>query len=141
MRKDGNPDIVADIRKFSDDQFKQGVFEEILAFDVIEHISFVECKRLMRQCWNWLEPNGSIQLHTQNMRYIASIIAEDDNNEALRWIYGSLGEGDTNYNGGYHRWGYTKTSLAKLLTGLGFKVIVSNEDCNGFGLQVTALKK
>ncbi len=141
VRKEGNPDIVADISKFGDDDFKVGEFEEILAFDVIEHISFVECKKLLRQCWNWLQPNGTLQLHTQNMRFLASVLAEDDNVEVLRWIYGSLGEGDTNYEGGFHRWGYTKTGLTKLLENMGFKVIVAVEDCQGYGLMVTAVKK
>jgi len=118
--------------------FNLGSFTEIQAIDLLEHLSNVDGKRLLRKCFNWLQPNGSLLLHIPNMKHLASII---NDHEALRWIYGSDGEGDTNHPYGYHRWGYTEHSLRKLLESIGFNYIHINEDCLGFGLNVVAVKK
>ncbi len=138
IRRGGSPDILADVGKM---QFKDAVFEEILAIDVLEHLSFVECKSLLRRCWSWLMPNGTIQIHVPNIRYLASVLAERNNHAALEWVYGSDGEGETNHEHGYHKWGYSEKSISDVLASIGFQIIDTSEDCFGYGLQVTALKR
>ena len=133
-----NPDILADIM---DVDFKNGRFIEIRMFDLIEHVSSVDGKRLLRKCYNWLQPGGSIIITTQNMRHVASLLTYGDDDEALRWIYGTFGEGETGHENGYHKWGYSASSLSGLLSTIGFQVLDTVERCNGYGLMVTAIKR
>ena len=143
IRASKDVDVVSDIRTV---QFPPESFIEIIAKDVLEHVSFTEAKKLLRNCYGWLQPKGVIVIHFQNMRFCAAKLAEsnEDNEdctfEVLRWIYGTPGEGDTDYLHGWHRWGYTKESICKILRGIGFKIVDTHVTCNGFGLLVIACK-
>ncbi len=131
-------DIVSDVRTLS---LQENAYEEILAFDLIEHLSCVEAKQLLRHCYEWLGTNGILILHTTNMQFCASRLCEGDDREALRWIFGTFGEGETDYPEGYHKWSYSKHSLTDVLTAIGFQVLITDIDCKGYGLRVTAVKK
>jgi predicted SAM-dependent methyltransferase len=143
IRASKDVDLVCDIRTL---EFPPERFIEILAKDVLEHISFVEAKKLMRKCYGWLQPHGALIIHFQDMRFCALEIAksrvgdEEYTHEVLRWIYGSPGEGETDYLHGWHRWGYTKESLCKILKDIGFKIVYTEVTCNGLGLLVIAGK-
>lgn len=138
IRPEGHPDIVADIRTVA---FPGNQFDEILMFDLIEHVSYVEGKALLRRCSEWLAPNGVLLLHTGNMAYCALCLAEGEDREAMRWVFGTLGEGETNYLYGYHRWGYSKASITNTLEQVGLEVLYAEADCDGYGLRVTAVKR
>jgi predicted SAM-dependent methyltransferase len=143
IRASKDVDLVADIREVT---FPPERFIEIKAKDVLEHISFVEAKKLMRKCYGWLQPHGTLVIHFQNMRFCAVEIAriregeEEHLHEVLMWIYGNPGEGTTDYLHGCHSWGYTKESLCKILRDIGFKIVESDVTCGGFGLLVIACK-
>lgn len=143
LRKFEGVDIVADVREL---KFSPNMFTEILAKDIIEHMSFEDAKKLLRNCLGWLKQKGILILHTQNMQYLASNLASggdyssDFHLEVLKWVYGSSGEGDTNYLHGFHRWGYSEKSLTKLLRDIGFQIAEAEIDCQGFGLYVVAFK-
>jgi predicted SAM-dependent methyltransferase len=143
VRKFEGVDVVADLREL---KFPSESFTEILVKDVIEHLSFEEAKRLMRKCYGWLKKKGVLVLHTQDIHFLAKALASTGNYdnpfhfEVLKWVYGSTSEGETNYLHGFHRWGYSKESLSKILHAIGFKVVETTTDCSGFGLGVLACK-
>jgi len=136
-------DLVADIRTL---KFPDETFTEIHCKDMIEHISFAEAKQLLRNCHGWLKPKGVLLLHTQNMQFLGARIAETENYddpfhfEVLRWIYGTGGEGDTNHPNGFHKWGYSRQSLSKILIGIGFRILEAETTCSGFGMAFVAVK-
>ena len=139
IRAEARPDILADIM---DVTFKDRAFEEIRMMDLIEHVSSLNGKKLLRRCFNWMQPGGSIIITTQNMSHVASLLVNgDDVDEALRWIYGSTGEGETDHDNGYHRWGYNASTLSGLLSTIGFQVLDAKVYCNGYSLMVTAVKR
>lgn len=137
-------DVVTDITKLT---FPSESFSEILAKDVLEHLTFVDAKKLLRDCYDWLKPNGTIMLHVQNLPYLASHLCRNEDFddkfhfEVLKWIYGVSAIGDSKSPFRYHHWGYSEKSLSKILQGIGFYVAQSTVDCEGFGLLVIACKR
>jgi predicted SAM-dependent methyltransferase len=138
VRLNVGADIVADIRTV---EFPPESFSEILCSDVLAHIKYVEARQVLRKCYGWLKPNGALWIHTPNLRFLAGILSHSDNEECLRWMYGSSGEGTTNYEENLIRWAYSAESLTRILTDIGFTVASVKSTCHGFGLHVIAIKK
>lgn len=137
-------DVVSDVR---DLKFNPETFREIYAKDIIEHVTFHDAKKLLRDCFEWLKPNGTITVHVHNMPYLASQLSrnEDWNDdfhfEVLRWIYGVSATGDSADPYQYHYWGYSEKSLVKIMRGIGYHIVKTVIDCDGFGLLVVGFKK
>ncbi len=138
IRPNVGADQIADIRTV---EFPNESFIEIKCRDVIAHIKPVEAKQVLRKCFNWLKPNGALDIHTPNLRFLASILSQSDNQECLIWMYGSGGEGTTNYEENLIRWAYSAESLTKILTDIGFSIMDKKVTCNGFGLYILAVKR
>lgn len=138
IHKKFKPDLVKDIR---DLEFPDNTFKEILAKDVIDHITFIEAKKLLRKIYKWLKPNGSLMIHTPNLRTLARILAVEDDLEALKFLYGTTGEGTTHYWSNTIRWCYSKQQLVKTLTVLGFKILEVVDTCSEFCFLITATKE
>jgi len=132
------PDVVKDIRELS---FPENTFKEILAKDVIDHVTFIEAKKLLRKIHKWLKPDGSLIIHTPNLRRLASILSMEDNVEALMFMYGTSGEGSTHYWSNTIRWCYSKEQLVKTLSILGFRVLEVEDTCDGWCFMITAIKE
>jgi hypothetical protein len=137
VRKYEGTDQIADMRIV---QFPAESFIEILASDVIDHVTYTEAKPILRKFYQWLKPNGTLRIHTPNLRFLAQTLAQKDNHEAIKWLYGTDGEGSTNYESNCIRWCYSKQSLTQLLEAQGFKILSSSIDCLGFGLNIVAVK-
>jgi predicted SAM-dependent methyltransferase len=137
-------DIVADVATV---KFPNESFTEILAKDIIEHLTFIDAKALLRKCFGWLQKGGNIVIHVQNMPYLAQQLSNDGDYddpfhfEVLKWIYGVSAVGDSKSPGRFHHWGYSDKSLSKILQKIGFKVVKTQVDCEGFGLLVVAYKE
>ena len=116
-------------------------FTDILCSDTLDHVPLVDAKRVLRCFHRWLKPNGTLRIHTPNLRYLARLLSTVDNEEALMWLYGTNGEGSTNYDSNIIRWAYTRESLTKTLEALGFGILSAATDCGGFGLAVVAVKR
>ncbi len=132
-----NPDILGDIRKIS---FEDGSFDEILAQDVIDHITFHDCRKLIRKFHRWLKPGGLLNIHTPNLEQIGILAARGDH-EALKWLYGSDGDGLSNYETNIIRWCYSRKSLKDLLEPFNFRIVASKTDCLGYGIRFIAKKE
>ena len=129
-------DMRMDIREA---EFEENSLDEILAQDVIDHVTFVECKELMKKFYTWLKPNGLLNIHLPNFTNISQWAADGDH-EAMTWIYGSDGK-RAFYDTNIIRWSYTRESLEALLTWAGFIVFQSFDTCNGYGMRMMATKR
>jgi ubiquinone/menaquinone biosynthesis C-methylase UbiE len=138
VRKYEGTDLICDMRTLV---FADSSFTEVLLSDCLDHVTFVEAKVMLRKIASWLKPNGSLIIHTPNLRFLTGILAVQDNSEALKWLYGSDGEGSTNYESNIIRWCYSKESLRVIVEAQGLTVISLDEDCGGFGLSLLAVKK
>jgi hypothetical protein len=129
-------DMQADIRHVS---FAYDYFDEILAQDVIDHVTFVECKELMKKFYLWLKPNGLLNIHLPNFSNVSKWAAEG-NHEAMCWIYGTDGQ-RAFYETNVIRWAYTPESLKLLLEWAGFIVFQYFDTCSGYGMRMLATKR
>lgn len=67
-------------------------------------------------------------------------MSERDEIEALKWMYGTDGEGTTNYPENIIKWNYSPEALQKILENLGFTILKTTATCSGYGFQTTAAK-
>lgn len=130
-------DLCIDIREA---RFKENRFIEIYAKDVIDHMSLVDARRVMQDIYRWLKPNGALTIHTPNLKFLALRASQGDE-EALKWMYGSRGEGSTSYWSNTIRWCYSNQTLRSLLENAGFIVMSMETTCSNFGLLATATKR
>lgn len=135
------PDIICDMRKID---FEAESIDEFLVQDCLDHITFEEAKQLLRKFFRWLKPKGILNIHIPNLDHLVYILRfhKEINlrHEALMWLYGSDGAGNTSYSTNIIRWAYNKESITKLLKNIGFNVIACRPDCAGFGLRVIGVK-
>jgi len=144
MHRYDGVDTVADIVTLN---YPNESFIEILAKDIIEHLTFIDAKALLRKCYGWLKRGGTLMVHVHNMPYLAQQLANggdyDDpfHFEVLKWVYGVSAVGDSKSPGRFHHWGYSEKSLSSILRKIGFKVVKTQVDCEGFGLLAIAYKE
>ena len=130
-------DIQADMM---DLKFESSMFKEIVARDVLDHVTYVQCIQLLKRIYEWLENNGTLRIHLPNLAFTGGLAAKGDH-EATKWIYGTDGVGHSHYDTNLIRWGYTPKKMKELLEGLGFIIIAEFLDCFGFAFDMTALKR
>jgi len=131
------PDVLADIREID---YEENSVDEIIAQDVIDHITFMEAKALLRKCAKWLKPGGSINIHTPNME-VLGVAASRGNEEARKFLYGTAGEGNTAYETNIIRWCYRPVELREMLIFFGLKVIHFELTCGKFAFRMIGVKK
>lgn len=136
-----HPKFKADVRcDMMEAKFEPESFDEILAQDVIDHVTFMDCKKLIRKFHRWLKPGGILNIHTPNLEQIGALAARGDH-ESLIWLYSTDGQGTTNYDTNTIRWSYTRKSLRELLEPFKFRILESKLDCYGFGIRLIAIKE
>jgi len=144
LKKREGVDLVANIMDLS---FPSESFTEIFAGDILEHLYFSNAKKLLRNCYEWLKPHGTIIIHTSNMPFLARHLADggdyndDFHFEVLKWVYGIAPAGESDSPFMVHYWSYSKESLSHVLRQIGFRISHCEVDCGGFGLYVAAYKK
>lgn len=129
-------DMQMDIREA---EFEENELDEILAQDVIDHVTYYECLDLMKRFYSWLKPNGLLNIHLPNFENVSKWAA-DGNHEAMCWIYGTDGK-RAFYNTNTIRWAYTPASLKEMLEDTGFIVFQYFDTCNGYGMRMLATKR
>ena len=129
-------DILQDIR---DIEYPENSVDEIVAQDVIDHVTFMECKALLRKCFKWLKPLGTLNIHTPNLKTLG-LEASWGNETALEFLYGTRGEGNTAYETNITRWCYSPMSLTDILERLGYQVLRSDPTCMGLAFRMIAVK-
>lgn len=136
-----NPDLVTDMRALN---CQKRVFTEVLMHDVLDHVTLQEARVLLRKVKGWMKPGGILSIHTPNLDHLANILSKSEDkllrHEALKWMYGTDGMGTTDYDTNKIRWAYNKKTLTEMMSGVGFKILLTRVDCEGFGLGVIAQK-
>jgi ubiquinone/menaquinone biosynthesis C-methylase UbiE len=136
------PDIVADINEIT---FPDESFIEVSARDCLDHMSPVQTRKLLRFIRKWLKPKGTLVVHLPNLDFLVKSLYLSENevhrHEALRWLYGTDGTGNTNYFSNHIQWCYNKKSFKQLLKDIGFEMVGFDTDCLGFGMGIIARKK
>ena len=105
-------DVVADIRNLR--RFGNGTFEGVEAFHILEHLLPEDAPLALAECWRILQAGGVLEAAVPDMAECARTLLKGDL-EILKNIYSP-----SDVLPLQHRWGYTRKSLAELLTSAGF---------------------
>jgi len=106
-------DLVSDVRKLP---FPKSSISEIVAIDVLEHLSRLEAPEALRYWVSLLTKEGSIFVQSPDIRLLAEVIEDDD--ELSRRLYG-----DQDYPENLHKSGFTLSRLRELLEAEGLKIV------------------
>lgn len=143
LKKRDGVDLIANIMTLS---FAPETFTEVFLGDILEHLYVSQAIKLLKNCYEWLKPKGTVIIHTTNLPFLASNLADGGDYtdplhwEVLKWMYGITPAGESNSPYMIHYWSYSKESLSHLLKQIGFRISESHIDCGGFGLYVSAFK-
>lgn len=103
--------------------------DEILAKDVIEHFSFRNIERVLKEWHRVLKPGGLLTVQTPDFERIAAKFIHGEIKtwyELSYWLYGAQ-----DYPENHHKAIFTKSELKRLLEEMGFSVIeMSNDNSN-----------
>lgn len=120
LERAGNkPDFVTDIRKL--EGIPDSTADEILAVHVVEHFWRWEVLDVLREWSRVLKPGGKMILECPNLRSACEEFLKDDDIGALPGLEGQrtmwVFYGDPRWKDPLmvHRWGYTPTSLARVM--------------------------
>jgi predicted SAM-dependent methyltransferase len=131
-----DPDLVADVRDLS--VLPSGHYEEVLAFDVLEHLERKDSLPALQEWNRVMAPGGLLHLQVPDVASFARLLRERDNPGDHRQLMQQL-FGTQAYTGDFHLAGFTDTLLADLLASAGFHTIVM-EPKDQWMLQVKARK-
>jgi len=128
VRPEVDPDLIHDISKpFT---YGDNTVDEILAKDILEHITWRRVPDVLREWRRILKPGGKIYIQCPNLWALASKILSEEMyrwEQISFWVYGEQSEGESETGG--HKAGFTIPALSMLLTEIGFKV----ESCQSDG--------
>ncbi len=134
-RPEVNPDLLHDISKPL--PFKDNSVDEILAKDVLEHLSYGKVEQVLKDWFHVLKPACKIYIQTPDMTAIATKILNgrlSSWKQISYWIYG-----EQNVPENTHKSGFTIASMKELLTKTGFKIHTIKND-GGTNLMCWAYK-
>jgi hypothetical protein len=112
--------------------FPDGSVEEIIAKDVIEHVSWRRVEDLLRDIHRVLKSNGKVYIQVPDLEAIARNVILNPNfkygelsgfKAISYWLYGGQ---DYEYN--FHKSGFTISTLRGILEQIGFIVEVIRND-------------
>jgi len=111
--------LLCDIRQLS--FVPKDSAEEILAYDILEHLPFSDSNATLKDWIRILKPEGKIVIRVPDLRLIASRLMDANlpSFEAQRLIYGGQ-----DYSTNYHMSGYTSDFLEGMLIGAGCSKII-----------------
>lgn len=136
IRDEVKPDIVLDLEK-TPYPFDDESVDEILAKDIIEHFSFRNVEKVVREWYRILKKDGMLIIQTPDLDAILEAI----NNQKIKgwwqisyWLYGAQ-----DYPENTHKLIFTRREIKKLLEEIGFEVKEINQ--SGTNMIVHAVKK
>jgi SAM-dependent methyltransferase len=111
------PDLVADVVNLS--MLPDGHYSEIVAQDVLEHLTRAEGPRALREWARLLQPGGVLILRLPNLLGLAYLFTRlrdvDEQEQLVQCLYGTQA-----YDGDFHHNGYTELLLRHHLREAGF---------------------
>jgi len=124
VREEVKPDIVLDLEECKL-PFGDGEVSEIIAHDIIEHVSFRKVRDLFIEFNRVLKIGGQISIRVPDIRSLAKNVME------RAWSYWEIGYwfyGAQDYPQNIHKSGFTFEALASLLTETGFVILEHKKD-------------
>lgn len=119
IRTDVGADVVLDLER-APYPFADNSAEEAIAKDLIEHFSFRDIEKLLRELHRILKSGGKLIIQTPDLEQIMGSI----NNKEISgfwnisyWLYGGQ-----EYRENYHKLIFTKDEMKLLLERIGFRV-------------------
>ncbi len=120
-------DVVADASRLP---FPDGAAREVLARDVLEHLSTWQVPAVLAEWWRVLAPGGRLVLRVPNLELLARWLVEDHHTaEVVRSIYGGHRFGPEGAWDARHS-GWTPGLLTRLLAHSGFRVLANDGGAN-----------
>jgi len=123
IRPECEPDLVHDLTKPL--PYENNTVDEILAKDILEHFSWRQVPDILKDWYRVLRPGAQIYIQTPDLATISSHILSNvlwTWEQISYWIYG-----EQNVPENAHKSGFTISTLARLLTEVGFKVKEMNK--------------
>ena len=123
IRPECEPDLVHDLTKPL--PYENNTVDEILAKDILEHFSWRQVPDILKDWYRVLKPGAQIYIQTPDLATISSHILSNvlwTWEQISYWIYG-----EQNVPENAHKSGFTISTLARLLTEVGFKVKEMNK--------------
>jgi len=111
IRKTSEVDIIADAGKLP---FHNESFEHIFSSHMIEHISHLEINDILKNWVRLLKIGGKLELRCPDLRARSLFLFFSPSKKNVENIYGSQ-----NYEGNYHKSGYTYGLLKNILINIG----------------------
>lgn len=141
INPDFKADIYLDVMEFFPKRHLENFtgFDEVMAKDILAHVTYKECKLLLRRIYQWLNNNGTLYVHLPDFKYCASRALEGDH-EAKLWLYGTDGE-RAYYETNHMKWCYSKREMKQILEKIGFTIIDEKTTCEKFGFLLVASKR
>ena len=131
-----DPDVIADVRDLN--IFETGTYDEIVAQDVLEHLSRADAQPALQEWARILRPGGRLVLRLPNLIGLLHLFVERPGVEDQR-VFVQLLFGTQAYNGDWHCNGYTELLLRHALHDAGFDV-ESIVDRDGWLFDVVAVR-
>jgi len=136
IRKEVNPDRIMDLEK-TPYPFDDNSVDEILAKDIIEHFSFRNVEKVVKEWHRILKKGGKLVIQTPDFDAILKAIKQEKIKgwwQISYWLYGGQ-----DYKENTHKLIFTKSEIKKFLENIGFKV--ENIKSGGTNMIVEAYKK
>ncbi|GAI82017.1 unnamed protein product [marine sediment metagenome] len=133
-RPECEPDLVHDL--VYPLPYEDNSVDEILAKDILEHLSWRKVPDVLKDWLRVLKPGGEIYIQTPDLAMIAHYILIGKLwtwKQISYWIYG---EQNVKENG--HMSGFTTPTLARLITEVGFRIKEANK--GGTNIMLWAVK-
>lgn len=109
----GAADVVADARQLP---FRNESFDNVYSSHMIEHLSHLEVKNALCEWTRVLKNGGAIEIRCPDLRFRALLFFLSPTWQNLKKIYG-----EQDYEGNYHKCGFSYGLLRSLLESCGVK--------------------
>lgn len=114
------PDLVADVRHLP--MLPDGYYAEIVAQDVLEHLTRADVEVALAEWGRKLEVGGRLVLRVPDVLGVARLLSRNREVEQQRTLIQNL-FGTQAYDGDYHLAGFTEVTLRASLADAGFEVV------------------
>lgn len=114
-------DVVSDVCDLPNDLVPSESFTEIIAYDVLEHISFLKTSETLRHWISKLSPGGTIVVRVPDL---AKILDRFVNGKLPAFEAQRLVFGEQDYLSNFHTAGFTEGMLEGLLLGCGCSEVI-----------------